>query len=171
MRWECTVENTKLSLKHTRHNRSTRQTTDCEGAPYNMSPSRNNNRKHARTHTNARAHARTFARTHTNPTLTQCAVPDDIVTHDNTHKISLRRKRVDNHLLSLTTSTLIGDHSGLVLGRGRTICYQIEVHQSDLRTQICCSHVQEFLCLRHSVENSKAREFACSGGANELSCS
>jgi len=54
------------------------------------------------------------------------------------------RKKVDNALLSQTTSTLIGDHSGLALGRGRTICYQIEVHKSDLRTQICCSHVQEF---------------------------
>jgi len=64
---------------------------------------------------------------------------------------------------------LIVQHSGLARRHGRTICCQIKFNESDLRTQICCSHVHELLCLRHSVENSKAREFAWCCGANQLS--
>jgi len=77
--------------------------------------------------------------------------------------------RKDNALFNQTNLTLIVEHSGLALSHGRTICYQIKFNHSDLRTQICCSHVHELSCWRHSVENSMAREFACSGGANQLS--
>ena len=58
---------------------------------------------------------------------------------------------------------------GLARCHGRTICRQIKFNQSHLRTQICCSCVHEHACWRHSIENSMAREFACSGGANQLS--
>jgi len=74
--------------------------------------------------------------------------------------------RKHNALFTQTNSTLIVEHSGLALSHGRTKCYQIKFKQSNLRTQICCSHVHGLSCWRHSVENSLAREFACSGGAN-----
>ena len=62
----------------------------------------------------------------------------------------------------------IDRHSGLARSLGRTICRQILFNESDLRTQICCTHVRELSGFRHAVDNSKAREFAWRGGANQL---
>jgi len=58
---------------------------------------------------------------------------------------------------------------GLARCHGTMICRQIQFNQIDLRTQLCCSHVHELACCWYSTENSLAREFACSGGANQLS--
>ena len=91
------------------------------------------------------------------------------VCYSRCHKLHESSNRKHNALFTQTNSTLIVEHSGLALSHGRTKCYQIKFNQSDLRRQIRCSHVHELSCWKNSVENSLAREFACSGGANQLS--